>query len=116
MASNHDSILASSAETPEQQTNIQAEPVIPVGTSLFTSHLYQKLPHPFSQSLKELPVIDGRDVNSLLEFLLRLIRMNQVGQIITPGSYEVLYPHCRGEVLQILSQAMAIGANFDALH
>jgi hypothetical protein len=113
--SNQDSILASPVQTPEQQTNSQSESVIPVGSSLFMPHLFQQLPQPFSQSLKELPIIDGRDVNSLLDFLLRLIRMNQVSQIMTPGYYKILYPYCRGEVLQILSQVKTTGVSFDVL-
>jgi hypothetical protein len=34
----------------------------------FNSRLCQKLLHPFSSLLKDLPVVDGKDVNSLCDF------------------------------------------------
>ena len=48
---------------------------------VFTPHFYQRLPHPLSHLLKELPVVDGTDVNLLCDFLLKVIKVRQVGQI-----------------------------------
>ena len=35
---------------------------------VFTPHLYQRLPHPLSHLLKELPVVYGTDVNLSCDF------------------------------------------------
>jgi hypothetical protein len=37
--------------------------------SPFTSNYYQRLPHPLSHLLKQLPVVDGGDVGCLFDFL-----------------------------------------------
>jgi len=47
---------------------IVAAQVTPSGHGIkqvFTPHFYQRLPHPLSHLLKELPVVDGTDVNLL---------------------------------------------------
>ena len=36
---------------------------------VFTPHLYQRLPHPLSHLVKELPVVDGTIVNLLCDFM-----------------------------------------------
>ena len=38
---------------------------------VFTPHFYQRLPHPLSHLLKELPVVDGTDVNLSCDFCER---------------------------------------------
>ena len=48
-----------------------AAQVTPSGQGIkqvFTPHLYQRLPHPLSHLLKELPVVDRTDVNLLCDF------------------------------------------------
>jgi len=49
-------------------TGMVAVQVMPSGQGIkqvFTPHLYQRLPQPLSHLLKELPVVDGTDVNLL---------------------------------------------------
>jgi hypothetical protein len=116
MPSNLGSSSSPDEVMPEQQFNSHANHSVPVVNNIFTSNIYQKLPHPFSQTLSELPIIDGSDVNALWEFLLRVIHMNQVGQLTMPGNYEILYPYCRGEVLHLLLQAMSVGVSFYVFH
>jgi hypothetical protein len=82
----------------------------------FDFSLYQKLPHPLSSLLKNLPAVDGKDVNSLCEFLLLSLRMVQVAQVKVPTIYEILYPFCKGEVLALLLQALSDGHSFDRFH
>jgi len=51
-----------------------AEQVTPSGQGIkqvFTPHFYQRLPHPLSHLLKELPVVDGADVNLLCDFFVK---------------------------------------------
>jgi hypothetical protein len=66
--------------------------------------------------LKEMPQVDGSNVKILCEFLLKAIRLSQVGQFKEPTIYELLYPHCRGEVLILLRQALTEGEKFDSFH
>jgi hypothetical protein len=83
---------------------------------LFSSQVYQKLPHPFSSLLKELPVVDGTNVDRLWEFLLQALRMVHVGQFSMPNIYEVFYPFCKGEVLMLLEQALVATESFEVFH
>jgi hypothetical protein len=73
---------------------------VPVRNWAFSS--YQKLPHPFCNQLQQLPIVDGSDVELLLDFLLGVVRMNKVAQWSVPMVYEVLYSHCKGEFLNLL--------------
>jgi hypothetical protein len=82
----------------------------------FQSNFYQKLPHPFSYLLKEVPVIDGSDVDKLLDFLLKVVCLRQHASIKEPTIYELIYPHCRGECLGVLTQAIAVKESFELFH
>jgi len=73
---------------------------------VFTPHFYRRLPHPLSQLLKELPVVDGSDVNLVCDFLLKAIEIRQVGQMNDSAIYELMYPYCRGELLALVTQAI----------
>jgi hypothetical protein len=115
MSSTSSSLSSPAKVLPGHQNTSYAEQSFPVGTNLFTSNYYQKLPHPFKQALCELPIIDGSDVRKLVDFLLRIIRMKQIGQMANMNM-EILYPYCSGEVLQTLAQAMSAGASFDMFH
>jgi len=73
----------------------------------FLSHMYQKLPHPLTHLLKELPQVDDCSVDAPCEFLLKVIHLRQVSNVKDPAIYKILYPHCKGEVLVLLRQALA---------
>jgi hypothetical protein len=106
------------ADTAGAVAPVETQGGAPINSSLqsFTSNLYQKLPHPLSHLLKELPQVDGSDVTKLCDFLLKAIRVGQVGQIKEPTIYEVLYPYCKGEVLSSLWQALTTAEKFDVFH
>jgi hypothetical protein len=57
----------------------QAEAGLPsLGQSanqVFTPHFYQRLPHPLSNLLKEISVVDGTDVSLLCDFLLKVLKI-----------------------------------------
>jgi hypothetical protein len=101
---------------PAEQHNLHARHSDSVTMNIFNSKIYQKLPHPFSQRLKELPIVDGSDVNLLCDFLLGVIRMYQEGQLMTSTIHEILYPYCRGEVLELLVQAISARESFEQFH
>ena len=77
---------------------------------------YQRLPHPVTYLLKELPQVDGCKVEVLYESLLKVIHLRQVSQVRVLQIYEILYPHCKGEVLVLLRQALANAEEFDSFH
>ena len=77
---------------------------------------YHRLPHPVSYLLKELPQVDGCKVEVLYEFLLKVIHLRQVSQVRVPQIYEILYPHCKGEMLVLLRQALVNAEEFDSFH
>jgi hypothetical protein len=70
---------------------------------VFTPHLYQRLPHPLSHLLKELPAVDGTDINLSCYFLVKVIKIRQVGQMSGSAIYELMYPYCRGELLALVT-------------
>jgi hypothetical protein len=47
----------------------------------FSSQLYQRLPHPLTNFLKEIPVVDGADVNKLWDFLSKAIHIRRLVQV-----------------------------------
>ena len=85
-------------------------------TQVFTPHLYQRLPHPLGHLLKELPIVDGTDVNLLCDFLLKVLKMRQVGQLPDQTIYEVMYPYCRGELLAFMSSTITARESFENFH
>ena len=83
---------------------------------VFTSNHFQKLSHPLSSLLKELPTVDGNNAQSLCEFLSKVIQISKVGQFKVPILYELLYPYCRGILLECLGQALSNRESFDLFH
>ena len=81
---------------------------------MFTPHFYHRLPHHLSHLLKEIPVQDGTDVNLLCDFLLKVIKICQVGQMNDSAIYELMYPYCRGELLALVERTRNLVAHGDA--
>jgi hypothetical protein len=48
---------------------------------VFTPHFYQRLPYPLGHLLKELNVFGDTDVSRLCDFLLKVLKIRQVGQM-----------------------------------
>ena len=83
---------------------------------VFIKHFYQRLPHHLSQMLKELPVVDGTDASPLCDFLLKLLKIRQVGQMAGQAIYEIMYPYCRCELLALATNAIAAEESFETFH
>jgi hypothetical protein len=66
--------------------------------------------------LKELPVVDGTDVNHLCDFLLKILKIRQVGQMPGQTIFEVMYPYCRGELLAFVTNALTVRERFEHFH
>jgi hypothetical protein len=82
-------------------------------TQVFTPHLYQRLPLPLGHLLKELSVVNGTDVNLLCDFLLKVHKIRQVGQLSDQTIYEVMYPYCRGELLAFVTNIITTRESFE---
>jgi hypothetical protein len=119
------------AHTDPEQTNVsdtdQTQPGIRpvnennigVSTGPLSVHnklAYQRLPHPLSQLLKEVPVVDGLDVLLLWDFLLKIIQTHLMGQLNPLDIYDIIYPYCRGEMFVAVTQAIRGKENFDGFH
>jgi hypothetical protein len=83
---------------------------------VFTPHLYQRLPHPISHLLKELDVADGTRVDILCEFLLKVIKIREIWPLNDTATYELMYLHCRGELLCSVEHANKTREKFDNFH
>jgi len=93
--------------------------VVPSGhwmKQVFAPHFYQRLPHPLSGLIKQLPIVDDTEVKCLYEFLLRVLKVRQVGQMSDSAIYELMYPYCRGELLFLVTQAINNKENFESFH
>jgi hypothetical protein len=75
-------------------------------TQAFYFSCYQNLPHPVGQLVKEFTIIDGCSVHHLCDFLLKILKIRQVGLIEVPTICELMYPYCKGEALALLTQAL----------
>jgi hypothetical protein len=96
-----------------------AAPVRATGDSMkqvFTLQLYQRLPHPLSNLIKKLQVVDGTDVNCLYNFLLRLLKVRQVAQMNDSVVCKLMYPYCKGELQCLVTQAISNKENFEHFH
>ena len=82
----------------------------------FTPHFYQRLPHPLSRLMKELPVVDGTDVNLLCDFMTQVLKIRQVGQMTESAIYEIMYPCCCGESLAFVTQAIITRQKYENFH
>ena len=83
---------------------------------VFTLHFYQRLPHPLSHLLKEIPVLDGTDVNLLFDFLLKVVKIRRVGQMNDSAIHELMYRYCRDELLALVKQAIDTRKNIENFH
>jgi hypothetical protein len=83
---------------------------------VFTPHLYQRFPHPLSNLIKELPAVDGTEVNCLYNFLLRLLKVRQVAQMKDSAMFELMYPYCKGELQCLVTHTISNKENFENFH
>jgi hypothetical protein len=82
-------------------------------TQAFTPHLYQRLSHPLCHLIKELNVADGTNADILCAFLLKVIKIREIGKLYDIATYELMFPHCRGELLCAVEQAIRTRQNFE---
>jgi hypothetical protein len=102
---------------PQQQAQDTAEVRMPSFSSgTVPGSLYQKLPHPLAPLFKNLPVSDGSDIPVLYDLLLQVIKLRQVGLIVEPPLFELLYPCCQGELVVLLTKALTLRETFDFFH
>jgi hypothetical protein len=66
--------------------------------------------------LKDLNVVDGANVNLLCDFLLKVLKIRQVGQMTDSVIYEIVYPYCRGELLAFVTKAITGILSFETFH
>jgi hypothetical protein len=85
-------------------------------TPSFTSPMYQKLVNPFNHLVKDFPIVDGSDARKLCDFLSRALNILKISNITEPVIYEVLYPLCRGEMVEFLVHAITAKERFDVFH
>jgi hypothetical protein len=60
--------------------------------------------------------VDGSDVYLLSDFLLKVIKINQVVQKNDSAIYELMHPYCRGEFLALVTQAINNRETFENFH
>jgi hypothetical protein len=83
---------------------------------VFTPHFYQKLPHSLSHLLKELHFVDGTDVRFLCDFLLKVLKIRQVGHLADQAIYEIIYPYCQGDLLARATNTISSTERFETFH
>jgi hypothetical protein len=101
-------------ERSNHQTDIRSP--TNVSSLLFSSDIYQKIENPLNYLLKQVPMVDGNDIDCLCVFLLKALNIIKIAQILPPKIYEMLMPRCKGELLECLHQALLTGEAFDSFH
>jgi hypothetical protein len=85
----------SNTRYPSKPTRVMGVSQVTADTnSMLLSQIYQRLPHPLTNLFKEIPAVDGTDVNTFWEFLSKAIHIRHVGQIQDQHILELLYPYC----------------------
>jgi hypothetical protein len=97
-------------------TSGEVRPTQGVSFPPLTSEFYQKIPNPFGNIIKELPIIDGSQISRLWEFIVKTLRLSKMGQLNSAAIYEVLYPFCKEEVLELLMECVTHRQPFDYFH
>jgi hypothetical protein len=82
----------------------------------FSSDIYQAIENPLNYLLKQVQIVDGNDADCLCVFFLKALNIINIAQISVPRIYEILLPHCRGELLGCLHQALTTCEVFDLFH
>lgn len=85
------------------------------GSQVFTPLFYERLTHPQSHLLKELPVVVGNDVNLLYDILLKVLKIRQVGQMTESTIYEIIHPYCRSDVVALVTNAVTAMESFEII-
>jgi hypothetical protein len=73
-------------------------------------------PIPLGHLLKELNVMDGTDVSLLCDFLLKVLKIRQVGQMADYTIYETIYPCYRGELLALVTNVITAAESFEIFY
>jgi hypothetical protein len=77
---------------------------------------FNKLPHPVDRMLKQLPLVDGLEVNSLLQFLKSILQIRAVFTVTDQVLLQVIYPYCKKPLSNRAQQALSNDWNFDQFH
>jgi hypothetical protein len=77
---------------------------------------FKKLPHPAERILIELPLVNGLDVNFLLQFLKKVLEIRAVFTVTDQVLLQVTYPYCKEPLSNHVQQARNSGWGFDELH
>jgi hypothetical protein len=84
-AVNNESYAMTMVGLPQRDTTAQ------LGMQVFTPHLYQRLTHPLCLLIKELNVADGVNVDSLCEFLLKVLRIKEIEHLGDIATHELMF-------------------------
>lgn len=77
---------------------------------------YCKLPNPLSSVLGSLSIIDGLQVDQLLNFIEVLFRAKDFPGMSDTLLLQLIFPHCQEPLLEILVSCLESGANFEEFH
>jgi hypothetical protein len=57
--------------------------------------------------------VDGTKVQQLCDFLLKVLKIKEIGQLSEATTFELIFPHCREELLGAVEQAIRDGKDFE---
>jgi hypothetical protein len=77
---------------------------------------FKNLPHPAERILRELPSVNGLDVNLLLQFLTKILEIRAVFTVTDQVLLQEIYPYCKEPLSNHVQQALNNGRAFDQLH
>lgn len=77
---------------------------------------YAKLPNPLSSIIQSIPVVDGLDTKTLLDFIEILLRAREFPGMSDTMLLKIVFPNCRSPLLEVLLSCLGGGTSFDVFH
>jgi hypothetical protein len=103
-------------QTSYNTDNSVAPPLAPVSTTPFIFSVFNKFTHTVEGLLRELPVVDGLEVKTLLDFFRKVIKIRTLCPISERALFEVIYPNCREPLCARVSVALNSNLTFAQFH
>jgi hypothetical protein len=77
---------------------------------------YHKLPNPLEPILRTLPVVDGSDLEGLLNFFANVLKMDRMNGAGRGNLIPILMPYCQGTLGAILNGVVGRGGTLKDFH
>jgi hypothetical protein len=72
--------------------------------------------HPVDRILRELPAVNGLDVELLMRLLLKVRKLRNTFNLTDKSLFELIYPFCKSSLSERVDEALRALVDFDQFH